>query len=347
MFKKAIAFGQNRLGERSFLLGMPYVSYAELLREQNRFDEALRFVELGIAYCLQWQPTASLDGYLALARLRFGQGRWAEAIACLDRALEVTTSSDTVLDDRFVTIQLARLHLLHDDLPQAMQWMQSSSFQGETEDGIYHFQELAQLVMLRAEVLGAVTNPERSAQIAAELDAIRPEMERRKRVTPVIESLILSTYAFHSARNNPETVYRLRCALTYGAKSGYIRLFADEGMRLLRLLEQFRSQLEPSAWLETLMKIMRSEAERKTSVSQTVMAADKESGHGDQPIPLTRRELDILQLMAAGHSNQEIANELVLALSTVKKHVANILGKLAAANRTQAVMLARSKNWIK
>jgi DNA-binding NarL/FixJ family response regulator len=50
--------------------------------------------------------------------------------------------------------------------------------------------------------------------------------------------------------------------------------------------------------------------------------------------------------MAAGKSNQEIAGECSLAVTTVKKHVANILGKLAASNRTQAVALARKMGWI-
>jgi DNA-binding NarL/FixJ family response regulator len=60
----------------------------------------------------------------------------------------------------------------------------------------------------------------------------------------------------------------------------------------------------------------------------------------------TRRELDVLRLLADGKSNQEIADELVLALNTVKKHVGNILDKLGVANRTQAVMVAKENGWI-
>jgi LuxR family maltose regulon positive regulatory protein len=58
--------------------------------------------------------------------------------------------------------------------------------------------------------------------------------------------------------------------------------------------------------------------------------------------PLTTRELQVLALLAAGASNQQIASELVVALETVKKHVSHILGKLGAANRTQAVARARA-----
>ena len=57
--------------------------------------------------------------------------------------------------------------------------------------------------------------------------------------------------------------------------------------------------------------------------------------------PLTSRELEVLQLLAAGMPNQNIARELVVSLDTVKKHVGHVLGKLGAASRTEAVALAR------
>jgi DNA-binding NarL/FixJ family response regulator len=62
----------------------------------------------------------------------------------------------------------------------------------------------------------------------------------------------------------------------------------------------------------------------------------------DSPIePLTEREREVLVLLAQGHSNREIAKQLVLAEGTVKNHVSNILGKLQAENRTQAAEIAR------
>jgi DNA-binding NarL/FixJ family response regulator len=62
----------------------------------------------------------------------------------------------------------------------------------------------------------------------------------------------------------------------------------------------------------------------------------------DSPIePLTEREREVLVLLAQGHSNREIAGQLVLAEGTVKNHVSNILGKLQAENRTQAAEIAR------
>jgi LuxR family transcriptional regulator, maltose regulon positive regulatory protein len=59
------------------------------------------------------------------------------------------------------------------------------------------------------------------------------------------------------------------------------------------------------------------------------------------PDPLTEREMDVLRLIAAGRSNLQIADELFLAVSTVKWYAGQIFGKLGAGNRTQAVARAR------
>jgi LuxR family maltose regulon positive regulatory protein len=62
--------------------------------------------------------------------------------------------------------------------------------------------------------------------------------------------------------------------------------------------------------------------------------------------PLTNRELEVLQMLSAGQSNQAIAAQLVITLDTVKKHVSHVLGKLGAANRTEAVARARELSLI-
>ena len=59
---------------------------------------------------------------------------------------------------------------------------------------------------------------------------------------------------------------------------------------------------------------------------------------------LTRREQEVLRLLGAGASNQDIAHTLVISLDTVKKHVSNLLGKLGASSRTQAISQARARS---
>ena len=62
--------------------------------------------------------------------------------------------------------------------------------------------------------------------------------------------------------------------------------------------------------------------------------------------PLSERELEVLHLIAEGLSNREIASELVVAVTTVKKHASNIYGKLGVRSRTEAVACARDQGWL-
>ena len=66
----------------------------------------------------------------------------------------------------------------------------------------------------------------------------------------------------------------------------------------------------------------------------------------EQPLiePLTSREVDVLQLMAEGYTNPEIAGELVITLGTVKWYASQIYGKLGVSNRTEAAARARELN---
>ncbi len=78
--------------------------------------------------------------------------------------------------------------------------------------------------------------------------------------------------------------------------------------------------------------------------SQTV--SDQKPGHDTIAKSLSERELDILRLIATGRSNQEIADILVIAMSTVKSHINSIYGKLGTNRRTQAVVIARDMGFL-
>jgi DNA-binding CsgD family transcriptional regulator len=91
-----------------------------------------------------------------------------------------------------------------------------------------------------------------------------------------------------------------------------------------------------------------SSSQRRQPTSKIVQEFAPSSFAHDQPRPharlieaLTNRELEVLQLIAAGRKNQEIAQDLFVTLDTVKKHISRILSKLSATNRTHAVTRAR------
>jgi LuxR family maltose regulon positive regulatory protein len=92
----------------------------------------------------------------------------------------------------------------------------------------------------------------------------------------------------------------------------------------------------PQRYLERLLRAFQAAAPAGAAPPAT-----RDTARAGLAEPLSGRELEVLRLLAAGKSNQQIADELVVTLATVKKHVGHILGKLAAANRTQAVARAR------
>ena len=133
-------------------------------------------------------------------------------------------------------------------------------------------------------------------------------------------------------------------ALVLACPQGYIRVFADEGPPMAALLgrliaaqraERDGARRVPLACLARLQRAFDTGPARAAPVPR---AATMVPGIVEQ---LTRRELEVLGMLAAGSSNQAIARELVVSLDTVKKHVGHVLGKLGAANRTEAVARAR------
>jgi DNA-binding NarL/FixJ family response regulator len=76
--------------------------------------------------------------------------------------------------------------------------------------------------------------------------------------------------------------------------------------------------------------------------SGAVRGSASGNGHRQLDAGLTRREADILELLAGGHSNREISRKLFLSEKTVKAHLASVFRKLGVTNRTQAAMMAVS-----
>jgi LuxR family maltose regulon positive regulatory protein len=106
-------------------------------------------------------------------------------------------------------------------------------------------------------------------------------------------------------------------------------MFVDEGEVMTRLLCQVQSrQIGGSYAAELLSKI--SKISEMTQPSMQLLIE-----------PLTTREVEVLKLIRAGCSNQDIAAQLVISIPTVKRHISNIYGKLGVESRTQAVAIGK------
>src|SRR5206468_708887 len=119
-------------------------------------------------------------------------------------------------------------------------------------------------------------------------------------------------------------------ALTLAEAEGYIRIFVDEGAPMAALLAQIAERTSPVArYAATLLKAFPRTECRGMSAESLAPARSVLSPQSSALVePLSKRELEVLRLIADGHSNQAIADRLVVAVSTVKRHINNIYGKL-------------------
>jgi LuxR family maltose regulon positive regulatory protein len=124
-------------------------------------------------------------------------------------------------------------------------------------------------------------------------------------------------------------------ALKLGEPEGYVRTFADEGKLIKPLLEKAISQGIKPEYARKLLAVIEAEEEQLPS------SREKMPSHAPALNILSRREIEVIRLIASGFSDHQIADKLVISLSTAKTHVHHIFAKLHAKDRLQAVNRAR------
>ena len=160
----------------------------------------------------------------------------------------------------------------------------------------------------------------------------------------VIEIQALQALALAAAGDENAAVDTLAQALMLGCSQGYVRVFADEGAPMAALLgrlvaaQRADHAVARGVPLGCLAPVLGAFGEKPAAPGAGRGAAAAVPGLVE---PLTARELEVLELLAVGAPNPRIAEQLVVSLDTVKKHVSHLLGKLGAANRTAAVTRAR------
>jgi LuxR family maltose regulon positive regulatory protein len=190
---------------------------------------------------------------------------------------------------------------------------------------------------------------QRDLSTAAELITRMEEAARQSNyVRPLLTLLSLKALMYRWQGDSAQAHTSLEEALHLAMPQKYRRAFIDEGepMRVLLLdyqsiVKQRLGTLDHNETIEALAYLDRLLA---AFPSPTDPGAP---GHGMLPEPLSDRELDILRLIATGRSNQEIAEMLVIALSTVKTHINNLYGKLGTNRRTAAIAIAREQGLLR
>jgi len=315
-------------------MGMAHVGLAQILYERDELTAALDHATQGITLCRQLAFTTPLaTGLAILARIRQAHGDAAGALEVMGEAGQAGLSPQviTLLDP-----QRARLLLAQGDIRAAAQWTKAAGL--SPDDEADYPREPEYLVLAR--VLLAQNDPGPALTL---LHRLLDAAASQGRTGSIIEIQALRALALAAHGDRPSALGALAEALTLGRRHGYIRVFADEGAPMRALLAQLPAagpgQQHAAGRIDSgyLAALLRSCGQADAMPPQRRAAAAPQ-GLAE---PLTDRELEVLRLIAAGRSNQRIARDLFVAVDTVKKHVTHILGKLGAANRTEAAARAR------
>jgi len=323
-------------------LGIAHVGLAEVLYERDELAAALDHATRGVTLCRQLAFTPPLAAGLAiLARIRQAHGDAAAAMAAMGEAGQVELSPQVVALLNPVPSQRARLLLAQGEVTAASQWAKAAGLSPDDEPD--YPREPGYLVLAR--VLLAQNDPGPALTLLQRLLATAASQGR---TGSIIEIQALRALALAARGDHASALAALAEVLTPACRQGYVRVFADEGAPMRALLARLsaaqRDQRAPARGVHVgyLAAVLRA-CGQAGAVPPQRRAAAAVPGLVDQ---LTARELEILALLAAGTPNPRIAEELVVTLDTVKKHVTHVLGKLGAANRTEAAARARQLSLI-
>src|SRR2546428_11768903 len=219
-----------------------------------------------------------------------------------------------------------RLWIARGEIERAAHW--AEKVQNEKRHSAPLARELEDIAVVRV-----VLAQHKTAEALMRLVPLLETATKQERWGSVIELLLLQMLAYLGRQEEQAALTALTQAVHLADPEGYMRSFLDQGVPMAALLSKLRDQQRkqgPTPYLDSLLEAFKSEGTRSRQPQPQML-----------PDPLSKREQEVLHLLVRGASNQDIAEELVVTLDTVKRHVSNILSKLGVSNRTQAVSRAR------
>jgi LuxR family maltose regulon positive regulatory protein len=293
--------------------------------EWNDLEAAEEYTQLAVDLGPKWgEPIELTHMLLLLSQIKLAKRDLAGAKDAFEKGEEVIQSHSVSPGlVNWVKAQQARYWLKLGDTEAAVQWVQDSGLSTEDEISSFRMSQYRN----RARVYLATGKYEKALRL---LIRLQEHVEAAGRTRSLIQTLVLRALAHQALNDTPQALGALKRALDLTQSEGYIRMFVDEGEPMARLLRLALSEGVNPNYISRLLAGFPEPTEP--------------SATGDYALvePLSERELEVLRLIAAGLSNQEIAQELVIAVSTVKSHINHIYGKLGVKSRTQAIAKAQS-----
>jgi LuxR family maltose regulon positive regulatory protein len=270
-----------------------------------------------------------------MARLREIDGDLDAALDLLDEA-ERWYAADMYPNVRPIAARKARVWIARGNLGEASDWARVEGLSPDDEPG--YLQEFALITLARL-LLAQAGGSQRNRTLAHARQLLERLLEAAVaggRSGSAIEILILLALARQAEGAVSAALASLERALTLAEPEEYLQIFVREGAAMRDLLRQAAAGSSASGYAQ---RLARSFGDPDLLLTPRTPAAGLSLVE-----PLTARQIEILRLIAAGMRNQEIAEQLYLSLPTVKRHIANIYGKLGADHRTEAVAKANELN---
>jgi LuxR family maltose regulon positive regulatory protein len=313
--------------------GPSYIGLAGIHLERNDLEKAEEYLTRGLELCHQGAMHGLFTGYVQNSRLLQAQGKLEESLRVFLNLEKTFQRREFTLMARQVSIRLAV-----GDLAGASNLVPSLlEILGES-----HYAQQLPLIAVEsfklslARILIAQGEIDKANQL---LDAIQITVEPGKRFGRLMEVYLLRALALQKSNSgiiHPGAVTNLERALDLAEAPGFVVLLLEEGPALIPLLNAVVAhQTAPRRIKKYAGKLLNAFGENGKPAA--VQSAAESTALVEQ---LTRREMEVLVLLAAGDSNQAIAEKLFITVRTVKKHTGNIYGKLNVSSRTQAVAQA-------
>jgi LuxR family maltose regulon positive regulatory protein len=221
-------------------------------------------------------------------------------------------------------------------LGEALDWARERGL--SVEDDLSYLREFDYLTLAR--VLMARHKSERGddadrsiREAMGLLQRLLKAAEEGERTGSIIEILVLQALGHQVQGDIAAALAPLQQALKLAEPEGYVRIFVDEGPPMAHLLREAAARGIMPGYTGKLLAAF--EAEPPQSAGASLLSTAPAS----QPLvePLSQRELDVLRLFKTELSGPEIADQLVIALSTLRTHTKSIYGKLNVTSRRAAV----------
>ncbi|QIN83343.1 hypothetical protein GBA63_12375 [Rubrobacter tropicus] len=317
--------------ELSPAAGIVHVGMGALLYEYDDLEGAEREVERGVELAERTGDVGTLVwAYVTSSQVKRVRGDEGGALERARQAERVARDSRTDLQIAIALAWMTRLRLARGDLAEAVTFKQERAENAAAAEAARAVDRLTSARLFHAQG--------RHRDALPLLEELAETVEAAGRTGDLIEILALQGLALWAGSKKERAVSTLAGALTLAEPEGYVRTFVDEGAPMGDLLS---ATLEARQWgrlwavgrisVPYLARLLAAVAREATAPS-----ADEKL-----PQPLSKRELEVLALISAGNSNQEIAGKLFVSKGTVKTHINRLYRKLGARSRTQAIARAR------